>query len=129
MCEDGVIEGVTAIRDETNKEGVRFVIELAKGVSSEPIIAKLFKNTRLEDTYSINQVALVDKKPRLLNLKQLLEIYNEHQRDVLIRKTNFDADKIKHKILFIFHQKTDAIIILYHFSQTSKRISLKLSTF
>ena len=98
LCEKGVIEGVSAIRDESNKDGVRFVIELAKGVSSEPIIAKLFKNTRLEDTYSINQVALVDKKPRLLNLKQLLEIYTEHQRDVLLRKTAFDANKIKHRI-------------------------------
>ena len=117
LCEDGVIEGVVAIRDETNKEGVRFVIELAKGVSSEPVIAKLFKNTRLEDTYSINQVALVDKKPRLLNLKQLLEIYNKQQRDVLIRKTNFDADKIKHKIhilegLLIALEDIDNVIAL-----------------
>ena len=98
LCEKGVLEGITAIRDESNKDGVRFVIELAKGVSAEPIIAKLFKNTRLEDTYSINQVALVDKKPQLLNLKRLLEIYTEHQRDVLIRKTTFDANKIKHRI-------------------------------
>ena len=98
LCEKGEFEGITAIRDESNKDGVRFVIELAKGVSAEPIIAKLFKNTRLEDTYSINQVALVDKKPRLLNLKQLLEIYTDHQRDVLLRKTAFDANKIKHRI-------------------------------
>ena len=124
LCEDGVIEGVTAIRDETNKEGVRFVIELAKGVSSEPVIAKLFKNTRLEDTYSINQVALVDKKPRLLNLKQLLEIYNEHQRDVLIRKTNFDADKIKHKIhilegLLIALEDIDNVIALIKKSESA----------
>ena len=98
LCEKGVLEGITAIRDESNKDGVRFVIELAKGVSSEPIIAKLFKNTRLEDTYSINQVALVDKKPQLLNLKRLLEIYTEHQKDVLLRKTAFEANKIKHRI-------------------------------
>ena len=98
LCEKGEFEGITAIRDESNKDGVRFVIELAKGVSAEPIIAKLFKNTRLEDTYSINQVALVDKKPQLLNLKRLLEIYTEHQRDVLLRKTAFEADKIKHRI-------------------------------
>ena len=98
LCEKGEFEGITAIRDESNKDGVRFVIELAKGVSAEPIIAKLFKNTRLEDTYSINQVALVDKKPRLLNLKQLLEIYTAHQKDVLLRKTAFDANKIKHRI-------------------------------
>ena len=76
LCEDGTLEGITAIRDESNIQGVRFVIELAKGVSAEPIISKLFKNTRLEDTYSINQVALVNKKPEVLNLKRLLEIYN-----------------------------------------------------
>ena len=101
LCEDGVINGVTSIRDETNKEGVRFVIELGKGVSAEPVIAKLFKNTRLEDTYSVNQVTLVDKKPRLLNFKQLLSIYVDHQRDVLIRKTKFEAKKIEHRIHII----------------------------
>lgn len=93
LCEEGKIDGVSSIKDESNHLGVRFVIELAKGVSSEPIIAKLFKNTDLETTYSFNQVALVDKKPRMLNLKQLIEIYNEHQRDVLIRKTNFELKK------------------------------------
>ena len=133
LCEDGVIEGVVAIRDETNKEGVRFVIELAKGVSSEPVIAKLFKNTRLEDTYSINQVALVDKKPRLLNLKQLLEIYNEHQRDVLIRKTNFDADKIKHKIhilegLLIALEDIDNVIALIKKSESAAAAKVALMT-
>ena len=98
LCEEGKIEGITAIRDESNKDGVRFVIEVAKGVSTEPIIAKLFKMTRLEDTYSFNQVALVDKKPQLLNIKQLLEIYIAHQKDVLLRKTKFEADKITARI-------------------------------
>ncbi len=98
LCEEGKLEGITTIRDESNKDGVRFVIEVAKGVSTEPIIAKLYKLTRLEDTYSFNQVALVDKKPMLLNIKQLLEIYIKHQRDVLIRKTNFEMDKIKDRI-------------------------------
>lgn len=98
LCEEGKLDGITSIRDESNKEGVRFVIELAKDVSSEPIIAKLFKMTRLEDTYSFNQVGLVDKEPRLLNIKQLLEIYIEHQKDVLVRKTNFEAEKIKARI-------------------------------
>ena len=98
LCEEGKLEGITAIRDESNKDGVRLVIEIAKGVSCEPIIAKLFKLTRLEDTYSFNQVALVDKKPRLLNMKQLMEIYIDHQKDVLLRKTQFDADKIAARI-------------------------------
>ena len=98
LCEEGKLENITAIRDESNKDGVRFVIEVAKGASTEPIIAKLFKLTRLEDTYSFNQVALVDKKPRLLNMKQLLEIYIDHQKDVLLRKTKYDADKIAARI-------------------------------
>lgn len=98
LCEEGKIEGIVSIRDESNKDGVRFVIELAKGVSTEPIIAKLFKLSRLEDTYSFNQVALVDKKPQLLNIKQLLEIYIDHQKDVLLRKTKFEADKIAARI-------------------------------
>jgi DNA gyrase subunit A len=98
LCEEGKIEGIVSIRDESNKDGVRFVIECAKGVSTEPIIAKLFKYSRLEDTYSINQVALVDKKPKLLNIKQLLEIYIDHQKDVLLRKTKYDADKVAARI-------------------------------
>lgn len=98
LCEEKKLEGITEIYDDSPKGGVRLVVELAKGVSSEPIIAKLFKYTRLEDTYSINSVALVDKQPQLLNFKQLLNIYIEHQRDVLLRKTQFDADKIKARI-------------------------------
>lgn len=98
LCEEGKLENITAIRDESNKDGVRFVIEVAKGASTEPIIAKLFKLTRLEDTYSFNQVALVDKKPRLLNMKQLLEIYIDHQKDVLLRKTQFEAKKVADRI-------------------------------
>lgn len=117
LCEDGVINGVKAIRDETNQQGVRFVIELEKGVSAEPVIAKVFKNTQLEDTYSFNQVALVDKKPRLLNIKQLVENYIAHQRDVLLRKTKFEADKIQAKIhilegLLIALEDIDNVIAL-----------------
>ena len=133
LCEDGVIDGITAIRDESNKDGVRFVIELAKGVSAEPIIAKLFKNTRLEDTYSINQVALVDKKPQLLNLKQLLAIYNEHQQDVLLRKTKYDADKIAHKIhildgLLIALEDIDNVIALIKKSESAAAAKTALMT-
>ena len=93
LCESGEISGIKTIRDETNQEGVRFVIELDKGVSAEPIVAKIFKSTQLEDTYSFNMVALVDKKPQLLNIKQLLENYIQHQQDVLYRTCNFDLQK------------------------------------
>lgn len=131
LCEDGTLEGITAIRDESNIQGVRFVIELAKGVSAEPIISKLFKNTRLEDTYSINQVALVNKKPELLNLKRLLEIYNEHQKDVLIRKTNFEAEKIRARIhildgLLIALEDIDNVIALIKKSESAATAKINL---
>ena len=131
LCEDGTLEGITAIRDESNIQGVRFVIELAKGVSAEPIISKLFKNTRLEDTYSINQVALVNKKPELLNLKRLLEIYNEHQKDVLIRKTNFEAEKIRARIhildgLLIALEDIDNVIALIKKSESATAAKVNL---
>lgn len=117
LCDKGELKGISTIRDETNQKGVRFVIELDKGVSAAPVIAKLFKSTRLEDTYSFNQVALVDKKPRLLNIKQLLENYIEHQKDVLLRKTQFEIEKVQARIhilegLLIALEDIDNIIIL-----------------
>ena len=124
LCEEKKIDGIVAIRDESNKDGVRFVVELAKGVSSAPIIAKLFKMTRLEDTYSFNQVALVDKKPRLLNLKQLIEVYISHQKDVLARVTQFELEKIKGRIhllegLLIALEDIDNVIALIKGSESA----------
>lgn len=124
LCENGEINGVKSIRDETTHKGVRFVVELEKGVSSAPIIAKIFKKTQLENTYSINQVALVDKKPRLLNLKQLIENYIAHQRDVLLRKTQFEIDKISKRIhilegLLIALENIDNVIALIKSSESA----------
>ena len=124
LCEEKKLEGITEIYDDSPKGGVRLVVELAKGVSAEPIIAKLFKMTRLEDTYSFNQVALVDKKPQLLNLKQLLQIYINHQKDVLLRKTKFEADKVSAKIhilegLLKALEDIDNIIVLIKKSESA----------
>lgn len=98
LCEEGKLNGIVAIRDESTKDGVRFVIELDKGIRAQSIISKLYKLSRLEETYSFNQVALVDKKPKLLNLKQLIEIYINHQKDVLLRKTKYEYDKAQARI-------------------------------
>ena len=124
LCEEEKIKGITTIRDESNKDGVRFIIELNKDINPDLIIQKLFKLTDLESTYSFNQIALVDKKPKLLNLKQLLEIYNEHQRDVLLRKTKYDANKISIKIhilegLLIALEDIDNVINLIKKSESS----------
>ena len=124
LCENGKIDGVVSIRDESSQGEVRFVIELAKGISTGPVLAKLFKMTRLEDTYSINQVALIEKTPKLMNLKQLLEVYINHQRDVLIRTTNFDLEKIKARIhilegLLIALEDIDNVIKLIKSSESA----------
>ena len=131
LCEEGEINGVKAIRDETNQDGVRFVIELDKGVSAEPVIAKIFKSTQLEDTYSFNQVALVDKKPMLLNIKQLIENYIAHQRDVLLRKTKFEAAKIQARIhildgLLIALENIDNVIALIKGSESAAAAKVSL---
>ena len=124
LCNEGKINGIAAIRDESNKDGVRFVIELEKGVSAEPVVQKLFKLTPLENTYSFNQVALVDKKPVLVNMKQLIQSYIEHQQDVLLRKTQFDLDKIKARIhilegLLIALEDIDNVIALIKKSESA----------
>ena len=131
LCEEKKIEGIASIRDESSKGEVRFVIELEKGVSSEPIISKLFKFSRLEDTYSINQVALVDKSPKLLNLKQLIEIYLDHQKDVLLRKTQFNIDKIKARInilegLLIALEDIDNVIAMIKASENAADAKTRL---
>ena len=131
LCESGKIDGIASIRDESSKGEVRLVIEMAKGVSTGPALAKLFKMTRLEDTYSINQVALVDKTPRLMNLKQLLEVYINHQRDILLRITAFDLEKIKARIhilegLLIALEDIDNIIKLIKGSESAAAAKISL---
>ena len=126
LCDEGKLTGISAIRDETNREGVRFVIELEKGANTTNIISKLFKLTQLENTYSINQVALINKKPQLMNIKQLLVSYIDHQRDVLLRKTEFDLKKVEARIhilegLLIALANIDDIIALIKKSENSTK--------
>ena len=98
LCEEKKIEGITEIRDESNKNGVRFVIELAKGINGDVIANKLYHMTELETTYSINQVALVNKTPRLLSFKSLIEKYVEHQEDVYLRRCKYEHKKLNDRI-------------------------------
>lgn len=108
LCEEKKIEGIMEIRDESNKKGVRFVIELAKGINGDVIANKLYRLTELETTYSINQVALVDKTPRLLSFKTLIEKYVEHQEDVFLRRLNYELEKLKDRI-HILHGLAKAV--------------------
>lgn len=108
LCEEKKIEGIIEIRDESNKKGIRFVIELAKGINGDVIANKLYRLTDLETTYSINQVALVNKTPQLLSFKELIEKYVEHQESVYLRRCIFDLNKLNARI-HILHGLATAV--------------------
>ena len=87
------VEGISDIRDESDKSGMRVVIELKRGEVPEVVLNNLYKNTQLQDNFGMNMVALVDNQPRLLNLKQLLECFLRHRREVVTRRTLFELRK------------------------------------
>ncbi|MDZ7814811.1 MAG: DNA topoisomerase (ATP-hydrolyzing) [Planctomycetota bacterium] len=90
---NGNIEGVSDIRDESDKEGIRLVVELRRGEIPEVVLSRLYKYTPLETTFSMILISLVHGKPEVLNLKQMLEIYREHRVEVIRRRTAFLLDK------------------------------------
>lgn len=87
------VEGITDIRDESDKDGVRVVIELRRDVQPEIILNYLYKHTQLETTFGIINLALVNNSPRILNLKQLMQYYIDHRRIVIRRRTQYDLDR------------------------------------
>ena len=89
------IEGLSDIRDESDKQGMRVVIELKRGENAEVVLNNLFKLTQLQDSFGINMVALVDGQPRLLNLKQVLEAFLAHRREVVTRRTVYELNKAR----------------------------------
>jgi DNA gyrase subunit A len=91
------IEGIADIRDESDKSGMRAVIELKRGENPEVILNNLWKETQLEDTFGMNMVALVDGQPRVLNLKQFLDAFLRHRREVVTRRTVFELRKARER--------------------------------
>ncbi|HNQ76484.1 MAG TPA: DNA gyrase subunit A, partial [Pseudothauera hydrothermalis] len=95
LVNDKKIEGISEIRDESDKSGMRVVIELKRGEMPEVVLNNLFKHTQLQDSFGMNMVALVDGRPRLLNLKQMLVCFLEHRREVVTRRTVFELKKAR----------------------------------
>ncbi len=91
------IEGISDIRDESDKDGMRLVIELKRGEVPEVVLNNLYKHTQLQDTFGMNLVALVDGQPRLLNLKQMVEYFLSHRREVVTRRTVFQLRKARER--------------------------------
>ena len=111
------IEGISDIRDESNKEGVRIVIDLKRGVSSEIIINQLYKYSPIESSFGFNTLAILNGKPELLNLKQFIKIFIEFREKILIKRTLFDLKKAKDRVhiligLFIAIENIDEIIAI-----------------
>jgi DNA gyrase subunit A len=91
------IEGISHIQDESDKSGMRVVIELKRGEVPEVVLNNLYKQTQLQDTFGINMVALIDGQPKLCNIKQLLEIFLEHRREVVTRRTVYELRKARER--------------------------------
>lgn len=95
LVNDKKIEGISDLRDESDKAGMRVAIELKRGEVPEVILNNLYKQTQLQDTFGMNMVALIDGQPRLLNLKQILEAFLRHRREVITRRTVFELKKAR----------------------------------
>jgi DNA gyrase subunit A len=117
------IDGISDLRDESDKSGMRVVIELKRGEVAEVVLNCLYKQTQLQDTFGMNMVALVDGQPRLLNLKQMLECFLWHRREVLTRRTVFELRKARERAhiqegLAVALDNVDEIIALIKASPT-----------
>lgn len=97
LVESKKIEGISYVNDETNREGVRVVIKLKKDANSNVVLNKLFKYTPLQSSFSVNNVALVNGRPRTLSLKELIKYFVEHRHDVVVRRTRFDLKKAQER--------------------------------
>ena len=95
LARESDIEGITDLRDESDRQGMRIVIELTKNVEPEKVLADLYRRTPMQSTFSIIMLALVDNEPRLLTLKQALRVYVEHRLTVIKRRAEYDLDKAK----------------------------------
>jgi DNA gyrase subunit A len=97
LVRDKKLDGISDLRDESDKSGMRAVIELKRGEVPEIVLNNLYKLTQLQDSFGMNMVALVDNQPRLLNLKQFVEFFLQHRREVVVRRTRFELRKARER--------------------------------
>src|SRR5580765_1102511 len=131
LVNDKKIEGIAHVQDESDKSGMRVVIELRRGEIPEVILNNLFKQTQLQDTFGVNMVALLDGQPRVLNLKQMLEAFLAHRREVVTRRTAFDLREARKKAhiqegLAVALSNVDEIIALIKKAQTPAEAKVAL---
>ncbi|MDN5293514.1 MAG: gyrase subunit [Eubacteriales bacterium] len=125
LVRDKKIEGITDLRDESDRTGLRVVIELRRDVNPNVILNRLYKNTQLQENFGVIMLALVDGEPRVLNLRDILYYYLQHQKEVVTRRTVFDLHKAEERLhivegLRVALQNLDAVIKLIRHSKTAE---------
>ena len=125
LVNDKKIEGISDIRDESDRKGMRIVYELKRDAIPNVVLNNLFKHTQLQNSFSVNNVALVKGRPRLLNLKEMIGYFVEHRHEVVVRRTEFELKKAKERAhilegLLIALDNLDAVIKLIRGSQTAE---------
>lgn len=125
LVKDKKVEGISDLRDESNRDGMRVVIELKRDANANIVLNKLYKHSQMEDTFSIIMLALVNGEPKVLNLKQVLYHYVQHQKDVVTRRTQFDLNKAEARAhilegLRIALDNLDEVIKLIRASKTTQ---------
>jgi len=118
------VEGITDLRDESGRDGMKIVVEYRRDVNPQILLNQLYKNSELESTCAINMLALVNNEPKILSLPQILDVYIEHQQDVIERRVKFDLEKAKARahILEGYHIATENIDRIVEIMKTSKSI-------
>ncbi len=124
LVRDKHIEGITALRDESDRSGMRIVMELRRDANANVILNQLYKHTQMQDSFGVIMLALVDGRPRVLNLKEVLHYYVEHQKDVITRRTRFELAKAEARAhilegLNIALDHLDAVITTIRSSRTA----------
>ncbi|HWR06468.1 DNA gyrase subunit A [Sporomusa sp.] len=123
LVRDKTIDGITDLRDESDRKGMRVVIELRRDANADVVLNQLYKHTQMQDTFGVNMLALVNGRPKVLNLMEVLQHYIEHQKVVIVRRTKFELDKARARAhilegLKIALDHLDAVIRTIRQSQT-----------
>ncbi|MCI9416541.1 MAG: DNA gyrase subunit A [Eubacterium sp.] len=131
LVRDKKVDGITDLRDESNRQGMRICIELRRDVSANIVLNQLFKHTQLQDTFGVNMIALVDNEPKVLNLHQMLDHYLTHQKDVVTRRTRYDLNKAEERAhilegLLIALDHIDEVISIIRGSRSTAEAKEKL---
>lgn len=132
LVEDKKLDGISNINDESDRTGMRIVIDIKRDANASVILNKLFKMTQLQSSFSVNNVALVDGLPKLLNLKELLEAFLKHRHEVVIRRTRFQLRKAEERAhivqgLIIASDNIDEVISIIRSSKTTEEARSRLS--